>query len=40
MCDDCVDWFKALAKHRGVPQEVTDPTGINHFDVNGNWTQS
>ncbi|WP_439145692.1 hypothetical protein [Streptomyces canus] len=40
MCDDCVDWFKALAKHRGVPQEVRDPSGVNHFDVNGNWTQS
>ncbi|WP_282205905.1 LamG-like jellyroll fold domain-containing protein [Kitasatospora fiedleri] len=40
MCDDCIDWFKKLAQHRGVPQKVTDPSGINHFDVNGNWTQS
>lgn len=39
MCDDCIDWFRALAKHRGVPQEVTDPSGLNRFDTDGNWTQ-
>jgi hypothetical protein len=39
MCDECIDWFQALAKHRGVPQQVTDPSGVNRFDENGNWTQ-
>ncbi|MFJ6166014.1 LamG-like jellyroll fold domain-containing protein [Micromonospora orduensis] len=37
MCDDCIDWFKSLAKHRGVEQRVTDPTGVNIFRPDGTW---
>jgi hypothetical protein len=37
MCDECIDWFKALAQHRGVPRQVTDPTGVNIFGVDGTW---
>ncbi len=38
MLDDCVEWFKWLAKNRGVEQRVTDPTGVNIFGTNGLWT--
>ncbi len=39
MCDDCIDWFKAFAKNKGIRQVVTDPTGTNIFEPDGSWRQ-